>query len=91
MSECFEQVHRAILSYDESDLRSCVARLAQAARRNNQTVERVIIDLKRAVSSLPVGSLRERPRCELRDSVVRMAISAYYDGTDSFTARVGSR
>jgi uncharacterized protein (DUF1810 family) len=91
MSECFEQIHRALLSYDESDLRSCVSRLAHAARRNHQTVEGVIIDLKLAVSLVPVASLRERARRELCDSVVRMAIRAYYDGTDSFTGQVGSR
>jgi hypothetical protein len=90
MSECFEQVHRAILSYDESDLRSYVSRLAHAARRNHQTVEVIIIELKYAVSLLPVSSLRERVRRELRDSVVRMAIRAYYDGTDSLSP-VGSR
>jgi hypothetical protein len=91
MSECFEQVHRAILSYDESDLRSYVSRLAHAARRNQQAIEGVIIDLKHAVSLLPISSLRERVRRELRDSVVRMAIRAYYDGADSFTGRVGAR
>jgi hypothetical protein len=91
MSECFEQVHRAILSYDETDLRSYVSRLAHTARRNHQAVEGVIIDLKLAVSLLPVSALRERVRRELRDSVVRMAIRAYYDGTDSFTGRAGSR
>jgi hypothetical protein len=83
MSECFEQVHRAILSYDESDLRSYVSRLAHGARREHQTVETVIIDLKLAVSQLPLSSLRDRERRELRDSVVRMAIRAYYDKTDA--------
>jgi hypothetical protein len=83
MSECFERIHRAILSYDDGDLRSCVSRLALAARRNHQEVEVIIIELKLAVNQLPVQSLRDRPRRELRDSVVRMAIRAYYDGTDS--------
>jgi hypothetical protein len=35
-----------------------------------------------------VSSLRERARRELRDSVVRIAIRAYYDGMDSFSTRV---
>jgi hypothetical protein len=91
MSECFEQIHRAILSYDDSDLRSSVSDLAYAARQNHQTVERLIIDLKLAVNRLPVSSLRERARCELRDSVVRMAIDAYYDGTNSLTGRDAAR
>jgi hypothetical protein len=89
MSECFEQIHRAILSYDEGDLRTYVSRLAHAARRNHLTIEGVIIDLKLAVNQLPVTSLRERPRRELRDSVVRMAIRAYYDETDALTSRLG--
>jgi hypothetical protein len=80
MSECFEQIHRAILSYDEGDLRSYVSRLAHAARRNCQEVEVVIIELKLAVDRLPLSSLRDRARREVRDSVVRMAIRAYYDG-----------
>ena len=88
MSECFEQIHRAILSYDDGELRSYVSRLAHTARRNQQTVECVIIDLKLAVSLLPVSSLRERVRRELRDSLVRMAIRAYYDGTDALTTRL---
>lgn len=86
MSECFEQIHRAILSYDESDLRAYVFRAAHAARRNHQAVEALIIDLKLAVNRLPLSSLRERVRRELRDSVVRMAIRAYYDHTDALTA-----
>ena len=83
MSECFQQLHRAILSYDEGDLRSYVSRLAHSARRNHQVVEGIIIDLKLAVSLLPLSSLRDRGRRELRDSVVRMAIRAYYDKTES--------
>jgi hypothetical protein len=46
MSECSEQIHRAIQSYDDG---------------------------------------------ELRDSIVRMAIRAYYDGMDSFTTRLAWR
>jgi hypothetical protein len=88
VSECFEQIHRAIHSYDDNELRSFVARLADSARRNQQTVERVIIHLKSAVNSLPASSLRDRVRRELRDSVVRVAIRAYYDGMDSLTTRL---
>jgi hypothetical protein len=91
MSECYERIHRAIQSYDDGELRSYVSRLAHAARRNQQAVECVIIDLKHAVNSLPASSLRERVRRELRDLVVRMAIRAYYDGTDSFTTRLAWR
>jgi hypothetical protein len=88
MSECFEQIHRAIQAYDDGELRSYVARLANAARQSHQTVECVIIDLKLAVNALPASSLRERARCELRDSVVRMAIHAYYDETTLPSARI---
>jgi hypothetical protein len=87
MSACFDQVHRAVLSYDESELRTCVSRMAQAARRNHETVECVIMDLKFAVNSLPVRSLRDRVRRELCDSIVRMAIRAYYDNTAPATTR----
>jgi hypothetical protein len=88
MSECFEQIHRAIQAYDDGELRTCVARLANTARQNQQTVEYVIIELKLAVNALPTSSLRERARRELRDSVVRMAIRAYYDETDAPSARL---
>jgi hypothetical protein len=91
MSECFEHIHRAVSSSDGSDLDYCVSQLAYAARRNHQTVERLIIDLKLAVNLLPPNSLRDRARQELRDSIVRMAIQAYYDETDALTARVARR
>jgi hypothetical protein len=91
MSECFEQIHRAIQSYDDDELHSYVAHLAEVARRNNQPVEGVIIDLKLAVNTLPASALRERARVELRDSVVRVAIRAYYDGVESFTTRFSWR
>lgn len=91
MSECSEQIHRAIQSYDDGELRSYVSRLAHAARRNQQTVEGVIIDLKLAVNLLPASSLGDHVRRELRDSVVRMAIRAYNDGMDSFTTRLAWR
>lgn len=85
MSECYEQIHRAIQSYDENELCSYVARLADAAQRNNQTVEDLIVDLKSAVNALPTSALRERARRELRDTLVRIAIAAYYEGLDSST------
>lgn len=91
MSECVQQIHRAIQSYDAYELSSYVAHLADAARRNNQTVECLIIDLKIAINSLPASALRERARRELRDTVVRVAIRAYYDGIDSFTPTLGWR
>ncbi len=88
MSESFQQIQRAIQSYDDTELRSYIARLADAARQNHETVEGVIIDLKSAVNSLPAHSLRERGRGDLRDFVVRVAIRAYYDGVGSFSARL---
>ena len=88
MSECYDEIHRAIQCYDDGELCSYVSRLAHAARRNNQTVERLIIDLKLAVNALPTSSLRDHVRRELRDSVVRIAIRAYYDETDSLATRL---
>lgn len=87
MSECSERIHRAIQSYDDNELRSYVSRLAHSARRNQQTVDCVVIELKLAVNALPATALRDRVRRELCDSVVRMAIRAYYDGTDSVSAQ----
>ena len=87
MSECVQRIHRAIQSYDDNELSSCVAQLAQDARRNQQNVEAVIVDLKRAIDLIPASALRERARKELRDSVVRVAIRAYYDGSDSFSTQ----
>ncbi len=84
MSDCVEQIQRAIQSYDDGELRSYVARLADGARQNHQTIESVIVELKLAVNALPASSLGVQARHELRDSVVRIAISAYYDG-DAFT------
>jgi hypothetical protein len=91
MSECFERIHRAIQSHDDGELRSYVSGLAHTTRQNGQTVECIIIDLKLAVDALPASSLRELGRRELRDSVVRMAIDAYYDATDSFAPPLGWR
>jgi hypothetical protein len=91
MSACFDQVHRAVLSYDESDLPACVSRMAQTARRNQQTLECVISDLKFAVNSLPIRSLRDRARRELCDVIVRVAVRAYYDSSDSATTQLAWR
>ena len=91
MSECSKQIQRALQSYDDGDLGSYVSRLADAARTNHQTVECVIIDLKAAVNSLPASVLGAHVRRELRDAVVRMAIRAYYDSTDSFAKRLAWR
>lgn len=85
MSECLQEIQRSIQSYDERELRRCVARLAESARHKQQPVEVVIVNLKNAVNALPVSALRERPRTELRDTVVRVAIRAYYEGAESAT------
>lgn len=91
MSACFDQVHRAALSYDESELPACVSRMAQTARRDHQTLECVISDLKLAVNSLPIRSLRDRARRELCDLIVRVAVRAYYDSPDSATTQLAWR
>jgi hypothetical protein len=85
MSECFQEIQRTIQSYDERELRLCVARLAESARQGQRPIEAVIVEIKAAVSALPASSLRERPRSELRDEMVRIAIRAYYDGAESVT------
>ena len=86
MTECFQEIHRTIQSYDERELTLCVARLAEAARQRQQSVEAVIVEIKNAVGALPASALRERPRSELRDEMVRVAIRAYYDGAESITS-----
>lgn len=86
MTECFQEIQRTIQSYDERELRVCVARLAESARQHQRPIETVIVDLKAAVSALPASCLRERPRGELRDEMVRIAIRAYYDGAESVTS-----
>jgi hypothetical protein len=91
MSECYEQIHQAIQAYDDTELSSYVARLADAAQRNNQAVEDLIVDIKSAVNSLPASALRERARRELRDSLVRIAIFAYYEALDSSTTHLAQR
>ena len=83
MSECFQEIQRSIQSYDERELRLCVGRLAEAARHGQRPVEALIVEIKAAVSALPVSALRERPRTELRDEMVRVAIRAYYEGAES--------
>ena len=91
MSECSRQIHRALQSYDDGDLRSYVSRLAEAARADHQTVECVIIDLKMAVNSLPASALGAHLRRDLRDAVVRIAIRAYYDGMNALPPRLAWR
>jgi len=79
MSEYREQIHRAIQSYDEFELRLSVASLAREARLERRTVESLIVDLKLAVSALSGRALLNYERRELRDAVVSVAIRAYYD------------
>jgi hypothetical protein len=88
MSDCLQEIQRSIQSYDERELFVCVAHLADSARRQHEPVEAVIVDLKNAVSAIPASALRERSRSELRDTVVRVAIRAYYDGAESVTAEL---
>ncbi|HJU68249.1 MAG TPA: hypothetical protein VJ650_08360 [Gemmatimonadaceae bacterium] len=89
MSECLQEIQRSIQSYDERDLLSCAARLAEAARQRHEAVEVVIVNLKNAVNAIPASALRERARTELRDAVVRIAIRAYYEGAESVTDELG--
>ena len=85
MSECLQEIQRSIQSYDERELLLCVARIAEAGRQNQEPVEAIIVNLKNAVSAIPASALRERSRTELRDTVVRIAIRAYYEGAESAT------
>ena len=85
MTECVQEIQRTIQSYDERELRLCVARLAESARQRGRPIEAVIVELKQALSALPASALRERPRSELRDEMVRVAIRAYYEGAESVT------
>jgi hypothetical protein len=91
VSDCFQEIKRAIQSYDDRELCLCVARLADAARRDQRAIEAVIIDLKNAINALPASALRERARCEIRDAVVRLAIRAYYEGVDSVNPQLVER
>ena len=91
MSACFDQVYRAALSYDEGELSACVSRMAQTARRNQETLECVISELKFAVNSLPIRSLRDRARRDLCDLIVRVAVRAYHDSPDSATTQLAWR
>jgi hypothetical protein len=88
MSECFQEIQRAIQSYDERELRVCVARLAETARQRQRPVEAVIVEIKGAVNALPASCLRERARSELRDELVRVAIRAYYEGAEPATTEL---
>ncbi len=91
MTECFQEIQRTIQSYDVREMQLCVARMAESARQRQVPIEALIVDLKNAVSALPVSSLRERARSELRDAVVRIAIRAYYEGAESVTAELAER
>ena len=79
MSDSLKLIHRAIQSYDHGEVEAVVVRLAQVARREHAPIEQLIVDLKQAVNSLPMAALRDRARTELRDSIVRIAIAAYYE------------
>lgn len=87
MSESQALIHRAIQSYDHAEVEAVVVRLAQVARRDQAPVEQLIIDLKHAVNSLPMAALRDRARSELRDSIVRIAIAAYYESAQPSAQR----
>lgn len=91
MSQSQELIHRAIQSYDHAEVEAVVVRLAQVARRDQAPVEQLIVDLKHAVNSLPMVALRDRARSELRDSIVRIAIAAYYDGAEPSAAHFAPR
>ena len=90
MSESLQLLHRAIQSYDHAEVEAVVVRLAQGARRDQEPVEQFIVNLKNAVNSLPMAALRDRARSELRDSIVRIAIAAYYDGGQPSAPRYAS-
>ncbi|MGQ0714664.1 MAG: hypothetical protein ACT4PJ_13160 [Gemmatimonadaceae bacterium] len=77
-------LQQAIQSCDAREIEAAVVRVAEAARRDEQTVERLIVELKRAVDSLPASAFRDRARVELRDAIVRIAIGAYYDRSDGY-------
>jgi hypothetical protein len=90
VSESLQLLHRAIQAYDPAEVESVVVRLAQGARREHTPIEQLIVDLKNAVNALPIAVLRDRARNELRDSIVRLAIAAYYDGSYSPAPRYTS-
>lgn len=91
MSESQQLIHRAIQSYDHAEVEVVVVRLAQVARRSQAPVEQLIVDLKHAVNSLPMAALRDRARSELRDSIVRIAIAAYYESAEPSAAHFASK
>ena len=90
MSESLQLLHRAIQSYDHAEVEAVVVRLAQVARRDQEPVEQLIVNLKNAVNSLPMAALRDRARSELRDSIVRIAIAAYYENAQPSAPRYAS-
>ena len=87
MSESQELLHHAIQSYDHAEVEAVVVRLAHVACRDHEPVEQLIVDLKQAVNSLPMAALRDRARTELRDSIVRIAIAAYYENAQPSAPR----
>jgi hypothetical protein len=90
VSESKQLIHRAIESYDHAEVEAVVVRLAQSARRDRAPIEQLIVDLKHAVNSLPMGALRDRGRSELRDSIIRIAIAAYYESEQPSAPRFAS-
>jgi hypothetical protein len=91
VSESQQLIHRAIQSYDHAEVEAVVVRLAQVARRDQTPVEQLIVDLKHAVNSLPLAALRDRARSELRDSIVRIAIAAYYESAEGAAPQFASK
>lgn len=81
MSDSEQVIHRAIQSHDHAEVEATIVHLAQAARNEQAPIEQLIVKLKHAVNSLPLAALRERARTDLRDSIVRIAIAAYYEST----------
>jgi hypothetical protein len=90
VSESQQLLHRAIQSYDHAEVEAVVVRLAQVACRDREPVEQLIVDLKQAVNVLPIAALRDRARTELRDSIVRIAIAAYYEDAQPSAPRFTS-
>lgn len=80
MSDRQQLLHRAIQSYNDTEVEALIARLAQASRYEQEPIEQFIIEVKQAVNSLPISALRDRARTELRDALVSVAITAYYEG-----------
>lgn len=91
VSERIQPLQEALQSYDDRDLEAAIVRLAQSAHDQQETVERLIVDLKHAVDSLPANALRARSRRDLRDCIVRLAITAYYESAEPEASRFSPR